>query len=617
MTDTADNHMMDDNNSRNKGSSEQLTPTTADKATPHHAAGRAQSWAETNAFPTMPDIPSDRPWLAAYERYGIDATIEMPDDNTSLLEVFERNFRRYGQKPAYICMGASITFKQLDLYSRQIASYLQSLGLVKGDKVGVMMPNILQYPIVALGVLRAGMILVNVNPLYTSRELSHQLDDSGITALFIVENFAKTYQQASSKGNVKHVIVCKLGDMLGLVKGAVVNLVARHIKKMIPAYQLPDSISFKEALNSVSASKYKRPDLNLSDVALLQYTGGTTGVAKGAMLSHGNLVANMLQISALMNSAFDDDAHAEDVILTALPLYHVFSFMVCSMYGMYQGYAGLLIPNPRDLDGLIKEMAKYKPSFIPAVNTLFNGLVNKASFAELDFSNLKAAIGGGTSVLPSVAKQWHNITGLPIVEGYGLSETSPVAAFNPMTIAEFTGKIGIPASSTDIILIDEDEAEVVIGERGEICVKGPQVMIGYQNRPDETAETFTANGYLKTGDIGIMDDKGFIKIVDRKKDMILVSGFNVYPNEIEEVMSEHPAVKECGAIGIPSEERGEEPKIFVVKKGAVTEQELLDFGKQNLTGYKRPRHVQFVDELPKSNVGKILRKELRKMEGLD
>jgi len=595
------------------------------KSTPDHKPSKgkeagvndAHSIAEMTAFPTMPTIPSDRPWLNAYERYGISPTIDMPDDSTSLLEVFERNFQRYGKKPAYICMGASISYKQLDLYSRQIASYLQSLGLVKGDKVGVMMPNILQYPIAALGIIRAGMVLVNVNPLYTSRELSHQLRDSGTKALFIVENFAKTYQEAENKGQVEHVVVCNLGDMLGLVKGTVVNLVARHIKKIIPSYSLPKSIDFKQALNAVSASKYQRPDLNLSDVALLQYTGGTTGVAKGAMLSHGNLVANMLQISALMNSAFEDDANADDVILTALPLYHVFSFMVCGMYGMYEGYTGLLIPNPRDLDGLIKEMAKYKPSFIPAVNTLFNGLVHKDSFAELDFSNLKAAIGGGTSVLPSVAKEWHKITGLPIVEGYGLSETSPVVAFNPMTIAEFTGKIGIPASSTDVVLTDDDESEVAIGERGEICVKGPQVMIGYQNRPDETAETFTATGYLKTGDIGIMDEKGFIKIVDRKKDMILVSGFNVYPNEIEEIMSEHPAVVECGAIGIPSEERGEDPKIFVVKKGNVTEQELLDFGKKNMTGYKRPRHVQFVDELPKSNVGKILRKELRKMEGLD
>ena len=572
---------------------------------------------QDNAFPTMPTIASDSPWLSAYERYSIDATIEMPEDSTSLLDVFERNFNRYGQKMAYICMGASISFKQLDLYSRQIASYLQSLGLVKGDKVGVMMPNLLQYPIIALGVIRAGMILVNVNPLYTSRELSHQLHDSGAKALFIVENFAKTYQDAEDKGQIEHVVVCKIGDMLGTVKGVVVNLVARHIKKMIPPYRIPNSVSFKEALGAVSASHYERPELNLSDVALLQYTGGTTGVAKGAMLSHGNLVANMLQVSALMNSAFEDDIDSRDVILTALPLYHVFSFMVCGMCSMYQGYTGLLIPNPRDLDGLIKEMGKYKPSFIPAVNTLFNGLVHKDSFADLDFSNLKASIGGGMSVLPSVAKEWHKITGLPIVEGYGLSETSPVVAFNPMTIAEFTGKIGIPAPSTDVVLIDEEENVVALGDRGEICVKGPQVMIGYQNRPKETTESFTASGYLKTGDIGIMDEKGFIKIVDRKKDMILVSGFNVYPNEIEEAMSEHPAVVECGAIGVPNDERGEEPKVFVVKKGDVTEKELLEYGKKQLTGYKRPRHIQFVDELPKSNVGKILRKELRKMEGLE
>ena len=572
---------------------------------------------QDNAFPTMPSIASDSPWLSAYERYSIDATIEMPEDSTSLLDVFERNFNRYGQKTAYICMGASISFKQLDLYSRQIASYLQSLGLVKGDKVGVMMPNLLQYPIIALGVIRAGMILVNVNPLYTSRELSHQLHDSGAKALFIVENFAKTYQDAEDKGQIEHVVVCKIGDMLGTVKGVVVNLVARHIKKMIPPYRIPNSVSFKEALGAVSASNYERPELNLSDVALLQYTGGTTGVAKGAMLSHGNLVANMLQVSALMNSAFEDDIDSRDVILTALPLYHVFSFMVCGICSMYQGYTGLLIPNPRDLDGLIKEMGKYKPSFIPAVNTLFNGLVHKDSFADLDFSNLKASIGGGMSVLPSVAKEWHKITGLPIVEGYGLSETSPVVAFNPMTIAEFTGKIGIPAPSTDVVLIDEEENVVALGDRGEICVKGPQVMIGYQNRPKETTDSFTASGYLKTGDIGIMDEKGFIKIVDRKKDMILVSGFNVYPNEIEEAMSEHPAVVECGAIGVPNDERGEEPKLFVVKKGDVTEKELLEYGKKQLTGYKRPRHIQFVDELPKSNVGKILRKELRKMEGLE
>ncbi len=590
------------------------TPTTNN--TPIPVPDNNESMTE-GGYPTMPEIPTDRPWLDTYERYGIPAIIEMPAKDSSLLDIFEKNFQRYGNKTAFICMDASINYRQLDLYSRQIAAYLQSLGLKKGDKVAAMMPNVLQYPVVALGVIRAGMTLVNVNPLYTSRELSHQLEDSGAKAIFIIENFASTLDKAESKGDLEHIVVCSMGDMLGFVKGHIVNFVVRHVKKMVPSYNLSGSIDFKEALNAVSANNYQRPDMDLSDVALLQYTGGTTGVAKGAMLTHGNLVANMLQISALMNSAFEDDVNSKDIILTALPLYHVFSFMVCGMYPMYQGYASLLIPNPRDLDDLIKQIDKYKPSFLPSVNTLFNGLVHQEAFKKLDFSNLKASIGGGMSVLPSVAKEWHDITGLPIVEGYGLSETSPVVAFNPMTISEFTGKIGVPASSTDVILVDDDDNEMPIGERGEICVKGPQVMLGYQNRPEETAESFTKSGYLKTGDVGIMDEKGFIKIVDRKKDMILVSGFNVYPNEIEEMMTEHPNVLECGAIGVPSEERGEEPKIFVVKKGEVSEKELLDFGKKNLTGYKRPRQIQFVDELPKSNVGKILRKELRKMEGLD
>ena len=569
-------------------------------------------------FPTYPDIPSDRPWLESYERYGLASSIEKPADDTSLLEVFERNFARYGNRDAYICMGSSLSYRDLDTRSRQIAAYLQSLGLKVGDKVAVMMPNVLQYPVVALGVLRAGMILVNVNPLYTSRELEHQLHDSGAKAIFIIENFAKTFEEVKDKGDVKHVVVCSMGDMLGMVKGLVINTVVRHIKKMVPSYSLPNSISFKKALESASAHQYKRPELDQSHVALLQYTGGTTGVAKGAMLTHGNLVANMLQIEAVMKAAFGE-ATSGEVILTALPLYHVFSFMVCGMYSMYEGCTGLLIPNPRDLDGLIKEMGKYKPAYIPSVNTLFNGLVHHEKFKELDFSNLKASIGGGMSVLPSVAKAWHEATGLPIVEGYGLSETSPVVSFNPMNISEFTAKIGVPAPDTDVILIDDDGNEMLIGERGEICVKGPQVMVGYQNRPEATKESFTENGYFKTGDIGILDEKGFIKIVDRKKDMILVSGFNVYPNEIEEAMTQHPAVLEVGAIGVPSDDRGEDPKIFVVKKkGAnVTEKELLEFGKKQLTGYKRPRIVEFVDELPKSNVGKVLRKELRKMEGLE
>ncbi|WP_131667916.1 AMP-binding protein [Psychrobacter pygoscelis] len=595
------------------------TTTHSDSAQSTSASATNSNQSSYNAqpYPQIPEIPSDRPWLETYERYGIPADIELPAKNSSMLDIFERNFARYGNKKAFTCMDVSLTFHKLDLYSRQIAAYLQSLGLKKGDKVAAMMPNILQYPIVALGVIRAGMTLVNVNPLYTSRELSHQLEDSGAKAIFIIENFATTLENAKSKGQLEHIIVCSMGDMLGLLKGSIVNLVVRHVKKMVPKYKLPNSVGFKTALSAVSASQYKRPDVDLGDVALLQYTGGTTGVAKGAMLTHGNLAANMLQISALMNSAFEYDVKAEDIILGALPLYHVFSFTVCGMYPMYQGYNTLLIPNPRDLDDLIKQIDKYKPSFLPAVNTLFNGLVHKEAFKQLDFSHLKASIGGGMSVLASVAKEWHEITGLPIIEGYGLSETSPVVAFNPMTIAEFTNKIGIPASSTDVILIDDDGNEMPVGERGEICVKGPQVMLGYQNRPDETAESFTDNGYLKTGDVGIMDEKGFIKIVDRKKDMILVSGFNVYPNEIEEAMSDHPNVLECGAIGVPSDSRGEEPKIFVVKKGEVSEQELLEFGKKNLTGYKRPRKVQFVDELPKSNVGKILRKELRKMEGLE
>ena len=569
-------------------------------------------------FPTYPDIPSDRPWLESYERYGLASSIEKPADDTSLLEVFERNFARYGNRGAYVCMGASLTYRELDNRSRQIAAYLQSLGLKVGDKVAVMMPNVLQDPVVAQGVLRAGMILVNVNPLYTSRELEHQLKDSGAKAIFIIENFAKTFEKVEDKGAVKHVVVCSMGDMLGLVKGLVVNTVVRHVKKMVPSYSLPNSISFKKALESVSAHQYKRPTLDQSYVALLQYTGGTTGVAKGAMLTHGNLIANMLQIDTVMRAAFGDTSSGE-VLLAALPLYHVFSFMVCGMYSMHKGCTALLIPNPRDLDGLVKEIDKYKPAYIPSVNTLFNGLVHNEKFKNVDFSNLKASIGGGMSVLPSVAKAWHELTGLPIVEGYGLSETSPVVSFNPMNISEFTAKIGVPAPGTDIILIDDEGNEMPVGERGEICVKGPQVMVGSQNRPEDIKEAFTENGYFKTGDIGILDEKGFIKIVDRKKDMILVSGFNVYPNEIEEAMAQHPAVLEVGAIGVPSDNRGEDPKIFVVKKPGVnvTEQELLDFGKKQLTGYKRPRIVQFVDDLPKSNVGKILRKELRKMEGLE
>ena len=572
----------------------------------------------SRAFPIVPTVPNDKPWMNAYERFGIDSTIEMPLADTSLLEIFDRNFGLFSKKNAFTCMDSTITYAQVDLYSKQIAAYLQSLGLVKGDKVCVMMPNVLQYPIVAVGVLRAGLTLVNANPMYTSRELEHQLKDSGSKVIFIIENFAKTFEDIEDKGDVEHVILCKVGDMLGAIKGSVINLAARYIKKMVPDYNLSSSISFKEVLNSVSAQKYVRPKLGLDDIALLQYTGGTTGVSKGAMLSHGNLIANTLQIRNLMDSGFDNEINAKEIILTALPLYHVFSFMICCMQGMYRGGEMLLIPNPRDIDGLIKEMIKRKPTFIPSVNTLFNALVSNSNFKKIDFSDLKCSIGGGMAVIPSVAKKWHDITGLPIVEGYGLSETSPVACINPVTISEYTGKIGIPAASTDIILITENGKETTTPlERGEICIKGPQVMVGYHNQPQETADSFTEHGYLKTGDIGHFETNGFLALVDRKKDMILVSGFNVYPNEIEAVMSEHPAVLECGAIGIPHNMRGEDPKLFVVTKDFVTEKELMDFAKTKLTGYKRPRYIQFVDELPKSTVGKILRKELRKMEGLE
>lgn len=571
----------------------------------------------SGAIPITPIVSKDKPWMNAYERFGIDPTITMPASNTSMLEIFDRNFDLFTNKTAFTCMDTSITYAQVDLYSKQVAAYLQSLGLVKGDKVCVMMPNVLQYPVVAVAVLRAGLTLVNANPMYTSDELQHQLKDSGAKAIFIIENFAKTFEDVEDKGDVEHVILCKIGDMLGAIKGSVINLAARYIKKMIPDYNLSSTIGFKEVLNSVSAAKYVRPNLGLGDIALLQYTGGTTGVSKGAMLSHGNLIANTLQIRNLMDSGFDNHVDAKEIILTALPLYHVFSFMICCIQGMYRGGEMLLIPNPRDIDGLIKEMIKRKPTFIPSVNTLFNALVSNKNFTKVDFSSLKCSIGGGMAVLPSVAEKWHEITGLPIVEGYGLSETSPVASINPVTISEYTGKIGIPAASTDIVLINDNGKQVQVGDRGEICIKGPQVMVGYYNQPQETADSFTDDGYLKTGDIGVFEPNGFLSLVDRKKDMILVSGFNVYPNEVEAVISQHPAVLECGVIGIPHEMRGEDPKAFVVKKGFVTELEIMEFAKTKLTGYKRPRHVEFVDELPKSNVGKILRKELRKLEGLD
>lgn len=553
-------------------------------------------------------------WFAEYQKTGIPETVELPAENTSLVDIFESNFKKFGSREAFIFMDKVITFNELDAASRKFATYLQSLGLAKGSRVAVMMPNVLQYPVVAIGVLRAGLILVNVNPLYTSRELEHQLNDSGAEGLVIIENFASVYQAILGKTPVKHVVVASVGDMLGTLKGTLVNFVLRSVRKQIPAWDIPGHIKFNAAMSKVSASNYKRPNLTLSDTAVLQYTGGTTGVSKGAELTHRNLVANLLQCDGIFQSKFGaQDGSKDDRIFCALPLYHIFAFMVCAMYGMYKGQANVLIPNPRDLPAVMKELRKYQPTFFPAVNTLFNALVNNEEFRQLDHSKLKMAMGGGMAVLASTAEAWKKITGSNIIEGYGLSETSPVATANPPTATEFSGTIGIPLPLTEVAILDDDGNEVALGEQGEISIRGPQVMKGYWNRPDETAKVMTADNFFRTGDIGVMDSRGYVKIVDRKKDMILVSGFNVYPSEIEEVISTHPKVLEVAAIGVQDEKSGEVPKLFVVKKDpSLTTEEILAFAKENLTGYKRPRYVEFIDELPKSNVGKILRKDLRK-----
>ena len=560
---------------------------------------------------------NDKVWVKTYEKLGIQYDIEMPAANTSLIDIFEQNFTKHAGKTAFVCMDAKLSYEDLDRYSKQIAAYLQSLGLKKGDKVGVMMPNILQLPVAVLGVLRAGMTLVNVNPLYTSKELEHQLTDSDTKALFILENFAKTYEDIG-KDLVDHVIVTSMGDLMSQLKGFIFIMVLRHVKKLVPDYNLKNSTNFKTALNRFSAKNYKRPDnICLDDIAVLQYTGGTTGVAKGAMLTHGNLVANLIQCDTYLGDAFDkfEGMDEQPVIMTALPLYHIFSFTVCGMFGLYRGCIGLLVPNPRDGASLIKAYKDYPPAFFPAVNTLFNALANSDPFKALDHSKLEMSMGGGMAVLKDTADKWQKITGNVIVQGYGLSETSPVASANPEGTGEFSGNIGLPMPATDMAILDEEGNEVALGERGEICVRGPQVMKGYWKRDDATAEVMTSDGYFRTGDIGVMDEEGYFKIVDRKKNMILVSGFNVYPNEVEDVMSGHPKILECGVIGIEDEKSGEVPKIYVVRSDdSLTKEEVLAYSKENLTGYKRPRYVEFIDELPKSNVGKILHKDLRVLE---
>lgn len=546
-------------------------------------------------------------WL---NRYPADVPADInPDRYRSLIELFEHAALRYAEQTAFINMGQSMSFRQLDARSRAFAAYLQQgLGLKKGDRVALMMPNLLQYPIALFGILRAGMIVVNVNPLYTPRELEHQLNDSGASAIVIVSNFAHTLEKVVAKTQVKHVILTRLGDQLSPAKGTLVNFVVKYIKKMVPKYYLPGAISFRQALHSGAQLEYVKPEIINDDLAFLQYTGGTTGVAKGAMLTHRNMQANLEQTKATYGSLLKAGEHT---VVTALPLYHIFALTVNCLLFIELGGANLLITNPRDIPGLVKELAKYPFTAITGVNTLFNALLNDVAFNQLDFSTLSLSAGGGMAVQKAVAERWEKLTGHYLLEGYGLTECSPLVSVNPYDITCHNGSIGLPVPSTDIMLVDEAGNEVPEGEPGELCIKGPQVMLGYWQRPDATDEVLK-NGWLRSGDIVTVDHEGFLRIVDRKKDMILVSGFNVYPNEIEDVLMLHPKVREAAAIGVPNDVAGEMVKICVVKKDpSLTKDELLAHCKKHLTGYKIPKIVEFRDELPKTNVGKILRRELR------
>jgi long-chain acyl-CoA synthetase len=552
----------------------------------------------------------ERIWLKHYPA-GVPADIDLTQ-YSSLVELLEESFRKFADRKAFICMDKSITYRELDEMSAALGAYLQSKGLQKGARVALMMPNVLQYPVSTAAVLRAGYAVVNVNPLYTPRELEHQLKDSGAEAIIVLENFATTVQKVLPNTAVKHVIVGSMGDLLGL-KGVIINLVVRRVKKMVPAWSIPGAVGFNEALSAGRATKLNKPKLTLEDVAFLQYTGGTTGVSKGATLLHRNILANVLQNDAWLQPALAKPPIVEQmVIVCALPLYHVFALTACYLLGMRCGGTNLLIPNPRDMAGFVKELSKYQVSFFPAVNTLYNGLLNTPGFDKLDFSKLKIANGGGMATQKPVAEKWLKVTGVSLSEGYGLSETSPTLTCNPATITEFSGTIGLPVPSTWLSIRDDDGNELPIGEAGEICAKGPQVMAGYWNRPDDTASVMTADGYFRTGDIGVMDERGHTKIVDRKKDMILVSGFNVYPNEIEEVIASHPGVLECAVIGVPDTKSGEAVKAFVVKKDPnLTAEDVIKFCATQLTGYKVPKQIEFRADLPKTNVGKILRRELR------
>ena len=552
-----------------------------------------------------------RPWLKSYPE---NVPHEISDlKHLSVAGLIEEACEKYADRDAFSCMGKSLTYREIQEYSNYVGAWLQSKGLAKGDRVAIMMPNILQYPIVLAAILRAGLVVVNVNPLYTPRELEHQLKDSGAKAIFVLENFATTVEQVLGKVPTEHVVVTKMGDMLGGLKGTIVNLVVKHAKKLVPAWSIPGSTSFKDVLAIGKSSGFEPVESFHNDYAFLQYTGGTTGVSKGAALTNSNVLSNAAQINLWLQSLNDGKGPGDNLTyICALPLYHIFALTVNAIMGMNQGATNVLIPNPRDIPGFVKELGNWKFHVFPGLNTLFTALMNNDDFKKLDFSNLVLTLGGGMAVQQPVAERWKKITGSNISEGYGLSETSPVATTNRFDVDKFSGTIGYPMPSTDIVIRDDDGNDVPLGDVGEICIRGPQVMAGYWNRPKETANVMSDDGFFKSGDMGFMNEAGEIKIVDRKKDMILVSGFNVYPNEIEEVAVAHDGILEAAAVGVPDEKSGEIVKLFVVKSDKnLTEKDVRDWCAKNLTNYKRPRYIEFRDELPKTNVGKILRRKLR------
>ena len=553
----------------------------------------------------------EKVWLKHYPA-GVPAAVKT-DVYPSLNALFDESFKKHRDLPAYTFMGKTISFGQVDDLSRAFAAYLQGLGLARGDRVAIMMPNVPQYPVAVAGILRAGCVVVNINPLYTPRELEHQLKDSGAKAIVIVELVASTLQQVIDAVPTKKIVLASMGDMLGLVKGAIVNYVVRHKKKMVPPFNLPGAVRFNDAIAQGRGKAYTAPLIGPDDIAVLQYTGGTTGVSKGAVLLHRNLMANVLQAEAWYQPVLKKIPQGEQVVtVCALPLYHIFGFNSNMMLGLRMGGCNILIANPRDIAGMLKELAKHKFHSFPAVNTLFNAMVNHPDFSTVDWSSLKISVGGGMAVQSATAKQWLEKTGCPIVEGYGLSETSPSATCNPVDSTAYSGNIGLPMPGTELALLDDDGNEVPPGTPGEIAIRGAQVMAGYWQRPDETAKVMTANGFFRTGDIGTVDERGFFKIVDRKKDMILVSGFNVYPNEVEDVITQMPGVLECAAVGVPDEKAGEAVKVVIVRKDdKVSAADVKAYCEANLTGYKRPRIIEFRADLPKSPVGKILRRELR------